>query len=61
MTARATEAASRAAAHVVATGCTPAVAAALYGLHPATVRRALARLGVRPMPRGRRPGKPPER
>ena len=59
MTARATEAASRAAAHVVATGCTPAVAAALHGLHPATVRRALSRLGIPPMPRGRRPAQKP--
>jgi hypothetical protein len=59
MTARATEAASRAAAHCVATGCTPAVAAALHGLHPATVRRALARLGVPAMPRGRRPAARP--
>lgn len=40
-------------AHLQRTACTPQQAADKYGLAVSTVRRALARAGVPPKPRGR--------
>jgi len=39
--------------HLQRSGCTPAAAAARYGVAVSSVRRALARLGVAPQPVGR--------
>jgi len=53
MTARQSREVTLAVSHLQRSGCTPAAAAARYGVAVSSVRRALARLGIPAKPVGR--------